>query len=65
MQRGKYLKMEEVVNYVECTVNDFSHRESTDVLLKSFEVNGTAKTQKPDWRRQENKWKEKIQNQIW
>ena len=55
MQRGKYLKMEEVVNYVECSVKDFSHRESTDVLLKSFEVNGTAKTQKPDWRRQENK----------
>ena len=48
MQRGKYLKMEEVVNYVECTVNDFNHRESTDVLLKSFEVNGIADTQKPD-----------------
>ena len=36
MQRGKYLKMEEVVNYVECSVKDFSHRESTDVLLKSL-----------------------------
>ena len=44
MQRGKYLKMEEVLNYDECNVRD-----------KSFEVNGTAKTQKPGWRRQENK----------
>lgn len=30
-------------------------RESTSELLKSFEVNGTAKTQKPDWRGEENK----------
>lgn len=50
--KGKILQDGGSGNYAGCSwgVKDFSDRESASELLKIFEVNGTARTQKPHWR---------------